>query len=95
MPNHPRRAVVHVAPSPDPADIKAARQSAGMTQPQAAAVVYVTLRNWQQWEGAERRMHPGLWELFQIKVSAPAAINPSASEAPPMREVVGSSHTGM
>ncbi len=54
---------------PDPAEIRATRESAGLTQSQAAALVCVTLRNWQQWEAGERRMHPGLWELLTIKLS--------------------------
>jgi hypothetical protein len=49
----------------------AAREAAGLTQTQSAALVYATLRNWQQWEQETgtnvRRMHPGLWELFLLK----------------------------
>lgn len=59
--------------SPSATDIRAARKAAGLTQGQAAALIYSTLRAWQGWEaGAEsdsgRRMHPGLWELFNLKV---------------------------
>jgi hypothetical protein len=44
-----------------------------MTQTEAAALVYVTLRNWQQWESApgtasHRSMHPAMWELFRLKI---------------------------
>lgn len=58
--------------NPTPAEVRAAREVAGLTQAQAAALVYVSLRNWQQWEQSEgassaRRMHPGLWELFRNK----------------------------
>lgn len=67
MSNHPSRSRVNPASNPDPAEIAAARQSAGLTQLQAAELIYRTLRNWQQWEGGERRMDPALWELFRIK----------------------------
>ncbi|NMG64867.1 helix-turn-helix domain-containing protein [Azoarcus indigens] len=59
---------------PSPGEVKAAREAAGLTQAQAAELVHATPRNWQQWEDATggtnaRRMHPGLWELFSIKVA--------------------------
>ena len=47
--------------------VKAARSAAGLTQSAAAALVHCTLSGWQRWEQGERNMHPGLWELFQIK----------------------------
>lgn len=53
--------------NPRPEQIAAARERAELTQSQAAAVVRGTLRAWQDWEGGQRRMHPGLWELFRIK----------------------------
>lgn len=76
MPNHPNRRANHPARNPSPAEVRAAREAAGLTQAQAAALVYASPRNWQQWEQPEgksmRRMHPGLWELFRIKsASAP------------------------
>lgn len=54
--------------SPDPAEIRAAREAAGLTQTEAAALVHGSLRTWQQWEAGDRRMHPGFWELFTIKI---------------------------
>lgn len=59
-----------VAESPDPAEIRAAREAAGLSQTAAADQVYSKLRTWQQWEAGDRRMHPGLWELFQLKIAA-------------------------
>ena len=52
------------------------RESLGLSQTAAAAVIHSTLRAWQGWEAAagepgHRRMHPGLWELFRIKTSTP------------------------
>jgi len=64
------------APNPTPAEVRAAREAAGLTQTEAAALVCTTLRAWQAWEqeGGEyaRRMHAGLWELFLLKVNPPA-----------------------
>lgn len=54
--------------SPSPADIRAARAAAGLTQTEAARVIHSTLRAWQEWEAGNRQMHPGLWELFRLKV---------------------------
>lgn len=73
MTNHPNRSRAGSAASnPDPEQIKAAREAAGLTQADAAALVHSNIRSWQQWEAAEntpghRRMHPAFWELFLIK----------------------------
>ena len=53
--------------SPAPEAIKAARAAAGLTQTQAAALIYCTLRGWQEWEGGKRAMHPAFFELFLHK----------------------------
>jgi DNA-binding transcriptional regulator YiaG len=55
--------------SPTPSEILTARQAVGFTQTQAAALVHSALRTWQQWEAGDRAMHPGLWELFAIKLA--------------------------
>lgn len=41
-----------------------------LTQSAAAELIYSTLRTWQDWEYGIRPMHPGLYELFQIKSQA-------------------------
>lgn len=78
MANHPNRGRgrdTHPAANPTPAQIRAARDAAGLTQQQAAELVYATLRTWQNWEAEDgdeaRRMHPGLFELFELKVKYP------------------------
>lgn len=53
----------------EPAEIRQARELAGLSQTIAANLIYRTLRNWQQWEGGERKMDPALWELFHIKAA--------------------------
>lgn len=58
--------------SPNAQEIKAARERAGLTQTEAAALIYKSLRAWQQWEKEDghgaRAMDPAFWELFQIKL---------------------------
>lgn len=72
--NHPNRSKRSSDPasSPTPAQVRAAREAAGLTQTEAAAKIHGTLRSWQNYEAAgdapeHRRMHPGLFELFLIK----------------------------
>lgn len=71
MTGHPNRGRPSAASNPTPEAIRAAREAAGLTQTAAAALIHGTMRAWQDWEAGARRMHPGLWELFQIKASAP------------------------
>lgn len=52
---------------PTPAQVRAAREAAGLTQGAAGAVVHVDLRSWQRWESGERTMHVAFWELFLMK----------------------------
>jgi DNA-binding transcriptional regulator YiaG len=59
--------------SPSPAELRAARKAAGLTQTAAAGLIYCRLRTWQEWEAGTTPMHPALWELWQLKVCAPAA----------------------
>lgn len=54
-----------VKASPTCEEIIAARGE--LTQTAAAELIYSTLRSWQDWEYGNRPMHPGLFELFQIK----------------------------
>lgn len=73
MATHPNRSGRKPGRNPTPNEIKQARIKAGLTQTQAAELIYSTMRTWQDWEGNPThgkvpRMHPGLWELFQAKV---------------------------
>lgn len=67
MSNHPNRGPKGSSSNPAPESVKAARESAGLTQTAAAELVHSTCRSWQQWEAGDRRMHPAVWELFRIK----------------------------
>jgi DNA (cytosine-5)-methyltransferase 1 len=76
--NHPNRNkhAGAAASSPSPAQVRSAREAAGLTQSEAAAKIHGTLRAWQNYEADEgtpeyRRMHPGLFELFLIKTGQP------------------------
>lgn len=73
MVNHPNRnhnvspKGVSVRRNPTPTEIAEARELTGLTQTEAAESIYATLRTWQDWEQDQRRMHPGLFELFRLK----------------------------
>ena len=70
MTSHPNRSRRIAAPgrNPKPAEIRAAREAAGLSQTAAAALVYCTLSGWQRWEQGERRMHPAIYNWFLIAV---------------------------
>lgn len=60
-------------PSPEPNIVAEWRNAAGLTQAEAAALVYVSPAAWQRWEDVNpgstraRGMPYGLFELFCIK----------------------------
>lgn len=68
MPTHPNRGPKGPSANPAPEAIRAAREAAGLTQTAAAALIHGTMRAWQEYEAGNRRMHPGLWELFRLKL---------------------------
>jgi len=67
VPNHPNRGPKGPTSNQSAAEIRAAREAAGLSQSAAASLIHSTLRTWQDWEAGKARMHPGLWELFRIK----------------------------
>lgn len=71
------------AANPTPAEIRAAREKAGLTKPAAAELIHGSLRAWEDWEAegdTNRRMHPGLFELFQIKTGQSRKYRPVEKE---------------
>ena len=64
---------------PSKEQIKAARVAAGLTQEQAAAVVYRnSLTRWSEWETGMVPMQPAVWELFLFKTGQhPSTPTPS------------------
>jgi DNA-binding transcriptional regulator YiaG len=53
-------------PHPAPDDIIAARLSTGLTQGDAAAIVYTTDRHWSNWERGVSKMPRSSWRLFRL-----------------------------
>ena len=63
--NHPSRA----KPAPaTPAEIRALREAAGLSQAQAAALVCRPQQRWAEWEAGRRNIQRDAWELFLIKI---------------------------
>ncbi len=59
--------------APSPEQVKRARLKMGLTQVQAAALLYVDADTWRQYEKSKdqsnaRQMRPALWELFLLKI---------------------------
>lgn len=50
-----------------PADIIAARESLGLTQTQAAALIDLKLRMWQRYESGASVMSPLMWQVWRIR----------------------------
>lgn len=69
MSGHKNRSTMNRRKSanPTPSEILQARESAQLTQTEAADKIYSTLRTWQDWEAGARRCHPAMFELFLIK----------------------------
>lgn len=70
MTNHPNRPPRGPEANPSPEAIREAREALGLTQTEAAALIYSGLRAWQEWEAGARRMHPAMWELWRMKAAA-------------------------
>lgn len=54
--------------NPTPAEIKAWRESAGLTQAQAAALIGYSVQAWEHWEQGRYRMRPLLFDLARKSV---------------------------
>lgn len=70
MTAHPNRSTWRSAlPVPSPDEIRAAREAAGMTQAEAAALAGLSgWRQWSAWESGERRPAAQAWELWLLRV---------------------------
>lgn len=69
MANHPNRnkgGRRNPGANPSPAEVIAARREAGMTQREAASLIFCSWRTWQDWELGNRRMHPAFWMLWRM-----------------------------
>lgn len=54
-------------------EIKSWRESVGLTQAQAGALIGYTARAWENWEQGIRPMRPVLFDLARRSVPQPAA----------------------
>jgi DNA-binding transcriptional regulator YiaG len=72
MTNHPNRSRRTDAPgrTPKPDEIRAAREAAGLSRLDAAALIYRSVRGWEKFESGERPLDPALWELWLLKIQA-------------------------
>jgi DNA (cytosine-5)-methyltransferase 1 len=60
--------------APTPATITAARQAAGLSTAQAAALIGAgEASTWRSWELGRRSMHPAAWQLFRRRIRQCAA----------------------
>lgn len=50
---------------PKPVTIRKVREAAGISQTEAASIVYVSLRTWQNWEAGKHNINPMLWDCFK------------------------------
>jgi putative transcriptional regulator len=83
MGNHPNRAKHdkgQLGRKPRPPEILAARTASGLTQTEAAELIYCSLRAWQDWEGGQRPMHPAFWELWKIRAAERGATGGTSDE---------------
>lgn len=55
-------------PPPEPREIRRNRLLAGLTQTQAAQLVYKSLRCFQNWEYGSRSMDPQIYEAWLTKL---------------------------
>lgn len=82
MTNHPNRSrAKSPASNPSTDSIISARINAGLTQQQAAHIVYAGLRTWQHWENGDRRMHPAIFDYFLLKTGQSELVIDSLCES--------------
>lgn len=62
------------ATNPPPGEIRAAREAVGHSQQFAAEQVYVSKRQWQNWEAGAHPMPRAAWELYSLKTGQPERV---------------------
>lgn len=65
---------------PTPQDVLAARKAAGLTQEQAAQLLWSHNRVWRMYESGNRSLSVPLWELFLIKTDQHPALRLTARD---------------
>jgi len=61
-----------------PEKVKAARTTSGLTQAEAALLVYTSIDNWQNWEQGRNVMTRAIYELFLLKTGQITLATPPA-----------------
>ena len=56
---------VELQDRPKASRIRALRLEAGLTQSEAAAIVWASLRTWQNWEAGKHAMNAVVWNFFR------------------------------
>lgn len=85
--------VTYTETAPAPEEIAAAIKRAGHTRAEFARAVHCALRTAEDWLAGRSPMHPGLWELYQLKTRTVHKLDEiSAPKRPflaPQRPVLG------
>lgn len=74
MVNHPNRSKrAFYGRNPRSAELRALRTAANLSVQDCAELVHASAKKWEEWENGQddgnSGMHPGLWELFLVKVA--------------------------
>jgi len=83
VPNYPNLGLKGPSANPLPEQVRAAREAAGLSAREAAALVGVTTLTWQRWEGKSSRATEipyAHWNLFLLLVGAHPVFTISARE---------------
>ncbi len=54
---------------PTPEKIKATRIASGLTQAEAAKLIFGAMRSWQDYEAGKRKMHPAIFAFFLLRTN--------------------------
>jgi putative transcriptional regulator len=73
--------------SPKGTEVRELRETFGISQTEAAEMVYSTLRSWQNWEADEVSMHPAIWAWFKHSVQNAGSAKPLDVPEDPSRDV--------
>jgi len=72
---------------PSPAEIRALRKSAGLTQAAAGALIYTPRRTWEDWEAGIAAMPPPMFELLKLKLAQPPALTLEKPQPPSVGQI--------
>ena len=67
--NHPSRKKPSAPGTPSPDEVREARERAGLTPEQAAALIWYYPEHYAEFEAGTRRMHPVVWWSFKKRLA--------------------------